>query len=247
MHKRKVQENIKKLMEENGITLEEMAEMLNYDSKSTVHKHLNVNGNCNALEQLDTVQRYADALKINVFDLIKENAMKLQKYPAPNSSIESSMWLILMEAIKIHIWEQIKDKQLQQIGLNTDDGFLDVPYVSSEKIMLLTFNIPEDDNLDDYDYSDDLFFSEYINKYAEKVLMDEQDIEEAAYMCARDVFFEVDFNFNHQDWEEKEHDSRLYYVKKTSDVLVRVPVHKSSIEGSTYSRRSNDLVEILEK
>lgn len=246
MRKRIVQEKIKKLMEENRITFEEMAVMMNYDSKSTIHKHLNVNGNCNALEQLDTVQRYADALKINVFDLIRENAMKLQKYPTPNSSIETSMWLILMEAIKIHIWEEIKDKQMQQIGLSTDDGFFDVPYISSEKIMLLTFNILEDENLDDYDYSDGLFFTEYINKYAEKVLAEELDIEEAAYMCARDVFFEVDFNFNHQDWEEKEDDSRLYYVKKTSDVLVRVPVHKSLFEGSTYSRGTDDIVEVME-
>lgn len=246
MRKQIVQENIKRLMEENGITLEEMAEMLNYDSKSTVHKHLNVNGACNALEQFDTVQRYADALKINVFDLIKENAMKLQKYPAPNSSIETSMWLILMEAIKIHIWEAIKDNQLKQIGLNSDDGFFDVPYSSAEKIMFLTFNLPEDMQ-EDCVTEDGLFFMEYIEKYARKVLMEKWDIEEAAYRCARDLFFEVDFDFNHNDWEMKEYDGKKYFVKKSSDIVVRVSVYESPVADWNYARGNDDLVEIREE
>lgn len=64
-----VRNNILRIMEEKGISMEELASKMQYSSRCVIYKHLK--GTSNALDNISTLKEYARALSVDTNDLLK--------------------------------------------------------------------------------------------------------------------------------------------------------------------------------
>lgn len=154
--KETVQRNIKRLMQENNITLEELALSMNYESKSSVSKQ--INGRNNALSDLTVLEQYAKVFKVNVLDLLKENVNMLENYPAPDEKIGNTLWHIFLKATNACLVNMlIEQDELEEFNDYVKDKDSDV--------LFLPFPSQDEDNLMDIIYlclSNDSKFTEWI-------------------------------------------------------------------------------------
>lgn len=226
-----VQKNIKELMKTYHITMEDLAREMNYESKSTISKHLS--DKSDALNSLQVIGKYADVFNVKILDLLKERTMNAIKYPVPDSRMEERFWSIFFETIKNYIAYEVKEKKLEEIGLNSDEFFEDL-HEGMENVTYLCFGCEPvekpkmPDTLDaeaewknvsieeleqtemyllfdgNYWHPDAIYdiVSENVKKSVEELLNDEDsELAEITYKCAKDIY--LDLYDKRPYWERK--------------------------------------------
>ena len=220
-YKTTVQKNIKELMKTYHITMEDLAREMNYESKSTISKHLS--DKSDALNSLQVIGKYADVFNVKILDLLKERTMNVIKYPVPDSRMEERFWSIFFETIKNYIAYEVKEKKLEEIGLNSDEFFEDL-HEGMENVIYLCFgcepvekpkmpdtlaaeaewknvSIEELEQTEMYLLFDGNYWhpdsiyeicSENINRAVKKVVNSNTDsLSDVTYECAKNIYFDL--------------------------------------------------------
>ena len=118
--------------------------------------------------------------------------MDIKKYPVPSDFINENMWQIFMEVVKLRVWERVKSEQLKGVGIETDCcEFFDIPFDCAENIMLAVFGIT-DEMRKKKDFDEIFEFYKTILKYTNKIIENELGIDDATYLCAKDIYANVE-------------------------------------------------------